>query len=675
MLSSFLSIASVTAMDSSKTEQEIAATHMKRAYAALDIVNARQEEDKCRGGSKRFDWYGCSSISSYFGHTNRDDLFIEFEKSENSDLLVIAEHELNLALVLGDPYAASVLKQIYTTEETKDKLIEALATSVQMKKERGIVTGLNQDVDLLLTAKGISSKTLDGIEHIREIDPDRAIACYGYMASDLSNIESSKAFDALIALQESPNAWFHIAKALFSRDRVEEGLKWVENIVTRGIANDNVLSLLESRSENEKLHLSLRLRAARLAHQYAQKNSNKIEIIFSPALKYYKLLRIAKSRGEDVSEFIMQVGPLLAKIADESRDPQFLFQFALTQEESVNEGDDRSAIIDMYRRAADMGSYEAVEKFATSPYLIETLGAVDAVSFLIQHQQKLAFLNLYEDEKTSNPVYLIILSLLLESKDYRQDEELGQKVASLLEAVDSSYAPANDLKIRKLTKALNSHLRFVQDASERIYYAFDYYCQSSVFIPTDAYHHGGYKFTNKEDASDFVSKLKIISEEKQKEISELAAQRDVLIGTLSALDLFNLAQENDLVNRACEIMFKSDYSRPKSYYQNFVLMLEKSAEKGFLPAVAQLIDLYTDGYLKKNYDSYTSFKKLNKEERVGQSPEKAAFYQAIQAILTNTTLGVIEQADLLKKAFEPANPIEKEMTSPDSKDLEKENIA
>ncbi len=73
-------------------------------------------------------------------------------------------------------------------------------------------------------------------------------------------------------------------------------------------------------------------------------------------------------------------------------------------------------------------------------------------------------------------------------------------------------------------------------------------------------------------------------------------------------------------------------------------MLERSAEKGFLPAMKELVESYTKISLKKLGYSPS--------ERVAFYEEKAVIYQGVQNILTNTTLGAAEQGDLLRKAFE-----------------------
>jgi len=641
MIGAFLGMTSATAMDGFVKNQEIADQHMKKGWAAFDQAVHYQKQRVTHRSIYHLSTIDCS--------------------------LKTAETEFNTALRYGSSYAAYALRYIYIPgndtqapkqirpfwylkqmfpeqmdsanifvtclsfydQLKKDMYKDVLLKSIQMKNRKSIKTLLDAETELLMTLEGGSFKNMIGLQRVEELNPDKAIACYGYLSSNCDGSESGDAFNALLRLQENPSAWVPIASAHFSRNNIEEGLVWMEKAVVKNIANNSTLGLLENRSKNEDLPIHLRAKAARLAYEHAKIHLKGTETFFFTALTYYKLLKEEESQGVDVSVPVINVGSTLGRIAEDNlrTNPDWLFQFAKLQEAEAQKSKDWVYVLDMYRRAANNQCLKAREALITSPHFLK-IGIDEAVIFLVQHHQDEALLNSYD--QTNDPLFLVVLSLMT------QGGEFVLKAGDLLSRHADSYAPALDLKILQLLKSRNLSKGDDHAKTATIYRPGN--GLTSWFLPTDGYIHSGHSFGSKEEAIRFQQKLvdadKKIEQEKQVQIKEIFSKKIEIINALPAKDQFALAQEYRWINQAV---------KTETFLEGYYLILEKSAEKGYLPAVKELIESYTNKYLQK--EGYIP------SQKVALYKGKADFYQGIQTILTDKTLDVVEQVELLQKAF------------------------
>jgi|GEM_PF-2579123 len=687
MLSAFLCVASATAMDSSKEVEN----YMRNAYRSAE----RLESYKKMGGD----------------YKNHHDWVEESKKFHNNAVA---------ALELNHPYAASLLSRtLYDTPDTMEQSITCLKQSIAFKKSKGISVGLSQDVSLLMDAEGISTKTVEGIQRLEEIDINRAISCYEYLSCNLEESQSDLAFGALMRLKEYPGSYFSIGQSYFKRGFHGEGLKWIEKYV-QGLKKAHtvplnhsekaVLGYLESIVSELNPSPALQLQAAYLAHQYAINVNIPTSEAFSIHLNYYKLLKQMEiqskiqlqvvnlvnncvvdmgmstiealptylllkqtnDQSHQIAAEIFQVGRLLAKIGEDNieKHPKLLFQFAETQKVDVLGSDDQYFVVDMYRRAAHHGCLDGIEILANSPHFYKiidnTIGIPEAVSLLVRHGQTQGLLNLYEQMK--NPVFLVVLSLMLEGKE----TEISQNVNSLLAQYQDSYAPAMDLKIHQLLNAKNLSEEDICAIQMGVYAPQPQYGRKRWTLPTNGYVTAGYEFDTKSEAVAYKESLialnKKLEDEKQQKIQEISTQKMEIIDALPAKEQFDLAQESKMVkeaigtifggqsivllkkasqntglssqqrgavnkrlNESLNSMFSKD-GKFKLFQEGYSLALEKSAENGFLPAVEELQDLYSpQGALA--------------------SPEKAVFYGQIKDILTNEELGLLERVAQFQEAF------------------------
>ena len=667
IISSFLSIASVSAMDSSPEEE--ARNFMKVAYRSAErlgsYITKAVEAHKCKGHNTPLEpnWRDL-----YLTEGEREVWRQEAEKFYQN---VVAAFDLN------DPYAASLLYR--TLPDEKEKAIAALKKSIAFKKEKGIRAGFPQDVTLLMDALEISTKTVEGIQSLEEIDINRAISCYEYLSCNLEELQSDLAFQALLCLQGNPKTYFAIGQSYIKRNKPEEGLRWIERYVrdvkepatnSLSYSRSSVLSYFESLVSSLNYSSACQLEVARLTHQYVINIDMLTGKAFPIHLNYYKLLKRMKNQSgiqsqvmllvsncafnmgmpviealpayillkqtndqsRQIAMEIFRVSVILSKSAEDNvkRNPRFLFQFAQTQEDEAEKSGDWNSVVDMYRRAADHGCLAGIELLATSPdfhTIIEnTIGIKEATNLLVRHGQKQGLLNLYE--QMNNPVFLVVLSLMLESKEAEASEDID----SLLTQYQDSYAPAMDLKVHQLlkTKNLSTEQEYAMDSS---IYIPQGNCKEWV-IPTDGYNANGHFFNSKKDALEFQKSLvalnKALEEKKQERIKDISAQKMKIIDDLAAKDQFDLAQEYKVVQEALYTKFK--YSGGNQPFQaGYIMTLEKSAEKGFLPAVEELQSLYSpQGTLP--------------------SAEKAAFYGQIKNILTNEDLGIMEKVAKFQEA-------------------------
>lgn len=611
ILSAFLCVASATAME--RSPEEKAKDHMESAYRSAAILESYK---KSEGDYK-------NSVAWT-------------EKSIDFCSNALA------ALHLNHPYAASLLyRTVYDTLDMKEQAIMALRQSIAFKKAAGISTGLLQDVSLLMDAENISTKTIEGIQRLEEIDINRAISCYEHLSCNLEEPQSNLAFEALMRLQVHPGSYFAIGQSYLKRGLSGEGLKWIEKYIgglkkphraPLNRAESAVLDYLESIVYKLNLDPALQLQAAYLAHQYVINVGMPTFEAFPTHLNYYNFLKKADSQFNQIATQILHVGRILAEIAEENikEHPKLLSQFAQMQEAEAQRSGDWRSVVDMYRRAADHGCLAGIELLATSPDLhtiIEnTIGIQEATNLLVRHGQKQGLLNLYK--QMENPVFLVVLSLMLEGKETEASEDID----SLLTQYQDSYAPAMDLKVHQLlkTKNLSTQEEYAMDSS--IYRP--QYQRTQWLLPTNGYINGGYLFDTQEEAINFRKSLvalnKALEEKKQERINEISAQKMKIIDGLAAKDQFDLAQEYKVVQEALYTKFK--YSGGNQPFQaGYIMTLEKSAEKGFLPAVEELQSLYSpQGTLP--------------------SAEKAAFYGQIKNILTNEDLSLLERVAKFQEA-------------------------
>lgn len=660
IISSFLSIASVSAMDSSPEEE--ARNFMKVAYRSAErlgsYITKAVEAHKCKGHNTPLEpnWRDL-----YLTEGEREVWGQEAEKFYQN---VVAAFDLN------DPYAASLLYR--TLPDEKEKAIAALKKSIAFKKEKGIRAGFPQDVTLLMDALEISTKTVEGIQSLEEIDINRAISCYEYLSCNLEELQSDLAFQALLCLQGNPKTYFAIGQSYIKRNNPEEGLRWIERYVqdvkepatnSLSYSSSSVLGYFESLVSSLNYSSVCQLEVARLTHQYVinidmltgkafpihlnyykllklMKNQSDIQLQVMPlvsncafnmgmpvidALPAYILLKQTNDQSHQIAMEIFRVSRTLAKIAEDyvKGNPRLICQFAQTQEADAQALDDWGIVVDMYRRAANNGCSDGIKALANSPHfhrIIEkTIGIQEATKLLVRHDLTQGLLNLYD--QMNNPVFLVVLSLM----PRRKAETVSQNVHDLLTQYQDNYAPALDLKIHQLlnTKNLNEEDEFAMKS--RIY--IPQHPRKEWVIPTDAYNRNGHYFKSKQAALVFQESLvaldKKLEEEKQQKIQELSTQKMVIIDALSAKDQFNLAQEYQLITQALKL---------ERFLDGYRLVLEKSAEKGFLPAVEELQELYSP-------------------QGVLPSPEKAAFYGQIKDILINEELGLLEKAAKFHDAF------------------------
>lgn len=652
LISSFLGVVAAVAMDSSKEGHDI---HRLRGDVALAIVEARKKEKNPRKGEQ--------PGLDYYQLVRPLPMFDKFITLSDSRLLEMAETEFSLAWKARSSLASSRLYDIYKTTNTM--LTAKQVTRLLLLREMLSLGGLGFPQDIFVTClflyyqpkhvmfedtlllsqmnnksghkgdigfakkylKQLKSNALTEIQHREKVDPDWAIKRYADLSSRLENAESKYAFGALIRLQSNIGTWLPLATGYFIRDMFEDSLDWMEKIVNQNIRewqDTNILKPLQSMSKNGDIPLRIRLRAAYLAYSYTQKNSENLPIglhkktmiiqkkeLFSTALGYYNLLKEAKSQGDDVSAQIVEVGINLGRIAENnlSDHPDFLFQFALTQEEAVAEKDDISFIVGLYLRAANAGSILAREKLAASPHFLETAGAVEIAIFATQYcQGRQLLLSLYKDKRTTTPVYLVILALLLEKENDKNIIKEKSRLA-ILNLLFEQREYIKEEPRKEATELLAKHMN-------------DYPPAMDLAI---------YRLLQGEGLDGGENHAK----EKQQEIKEISTKKIETIDALSAEDQFNLAQEYKLINRVFEFspLFSSIFDQ-KYCLDGYSFTLEKSAEKGYLPALEQLIGLYTKGY-----------------KLITQSPEKASFYQRIQEILEDTSLGYGEKMDFLEKEF------------------------
>lgn len=662
-LSTFLCIAPTIAMENSSENLKCADAHMKKGWVALDRADCYQKRTK-----KGID-----------------------------DLLQVAETEFKTALNHGSPYAAYALRYVYAPEyntwtwEAKqvrpfwflkqmfpeldlsssafrtclsfyDQIKQAtyrdiLLKSIQLKNSKGIKKLLDEETELLINIEGGSFKNMVGLQRVEEINLGKAIACYGYLASTLENFESNDAFNALMRLQENSSTWWHIASAYFSRDELEEELNWIEKIVVQRGNYDSALELLRYRFENKALSLPIRVKAARLAYEYAQTNSKHVSVLFSTTLTYYKLLKEGKPQGDDVATLIGHVSSALREISENNfrKNPNYLFQFAKTQEVEAEKPGDWGPVLDMYCRAANQGDSSAREALINSPYFLKTMGRAGAIAFLAQHRKFQHLLNSYH--QTNDPIFLVTLALI------NPKGELIQKANELLLTYhEKNYAPALDLKIHQLVKAYCSQYGHPQWLFSESYYFggwhFDSLCKAVGFLNAKMVEReqenqkkieniSGNIYRRVMEAADERKRLKM-----EQQIINISTKKMGIIKALASKEQFELAHEYQLLNQATEKfgIFSDGYS----------LALEKSAEKGFLPAVAELIKNYTNSYShsysQKSESLSDEFLSQYQQEKItlklAAYKEEIDFYKGIQKIITNEALDIVERADSLKKAFE-----------------------
>ncbi len=611
--------------------------HMRKAYTALDLLEAHENPD--------MKFRGVESLEQYFTQTGRFAYFTVYKDLEDSRLRHVAEEELLQALNLGDPYAAIQLCKVYKDEESKVKLIAVLKKSIEHKKSTGSAVGLKDDVDRLLALERISLKSLAGIARIVDIDIDRAVACFGYIADHLAHPESEVAFESLLKLQERPDSWLHIACAYFCRKKPEEGLVWVDKTFREyNNYEDRALEILENRVRDHEVPFKLRLHAARLFYAHTAAESHKS---FHMYLEYYKLLKDAEVEGDDVSGELIKVGGALAMVAENQKQttPKYLTDLASVLYRPELQGADLDPIIDLYVRAVDAGCYEARKILAGSQRLLERMGLMHATLFIVRH-------NLGEDlfqmhKRINNPALLVILSFMA---DEESDSDLAQKSSGLIEGFPDNYVPFVDLQILKLNKRINSLSQFINDAKQRINYAFGYHRSQFVFIPTDAYHQSGYKFTSKTKANEFLAAKTNILGSLEVERDLLVSKKKLAVDLLGAQQLFELSQDYLLIHRACEVI--SPNMVAKFFLTDHYGVLELSADKGYLPAVEQLISLYDNGISRKHYSSENRCKVLSFESTGEPNPEKSEFYRNMKALLEDGSLALLEKAEQFQAMLE-----------------------
>lgn len=213
-----------------------------------------------------------------------------------------------------------------------------------------------------------------------------------------------------------------------------------------------------------------------------------------------------------------------------------------------------------------------------------------------------------QEKGSTTPVYLVILALLLEKENDKNIIKEKSRLA-ILNLLFEQREYIKEEPRKEAAELLAKHMN-------------DYPPAMDLAI---------YRLLQGEDLDGGENHAK----EKQQEIKEISTKKIETIDALSAEGQFNLAQEYKLINRVFEFSpFFSSIFDQKYCLDGYSFTLEKSAEKGYLPALEQLIGLYTKGY-----------------KLITQSPEKASFYQRVQEILEDAGLGYGEKMDFLEKEF------------------------
>lgn len=597
----------------------------RKAYAALDLLNRD---------------------TASWSQGERNPSIPITDPANREKLLEFAQEHLETALKGGHPFAAAGLCHVYTTEETKVKLRDALIKSIAHKRSKGLQNGLDTDIDHLISVLNLSSKNFVHLQQIELYSPKRAVAVYRHMANDLTNPDTARALEALIRLGDLTESWFPLAEAYFIRSNYQESIKWYEKATQCPQYIHELFESLKAKLEIEGLADATKGDFIRLLHEYALRHSTG-KYAFSDHLRYYKFLKENNSHNPDV----FKVAALLTKIADDNfqENPEYLYEVARIQQLTYKPDEPKEnydAIADMYLRCAHRGMWKAIEAIIHNPHLLEATGLDNASLVLLRHKENNKglnkFLEVYSESKDGNNVFPVILSLLLpDNTDFKKT------VSSLYE----SYAPAIDLNFYHLRTTLSEeameakklwieHLKGCLKFQGESEPSLSVVCTQGLREPLNTYvdlfiqefgeedidkkfyaykQWGSYSpqtisriFLKNQVVQNHIVRLEKEQEEKKAQIAKIMAQKEQLLTQLSPENLFDLAQEYHLLHRVCEIHFDYASQIPSCFREGYFTCLEKAAEKGYKPAFEDLSDLYSNGYQEKNYHYYPlSFKYLH----------------------------------------------------------------
>ena len=642
---------------------------LNKAYAAIDVYDSRKSEKK--EGS-----YNIDSRKSYID---------EYEKIEDKNLLHIIEEQLLKALKSGNPYAAQNLAKFHISQEmnqeiestkaeginggipnnlsedTKNKLIVILEESLEIKKKNLIKNSFYADLNLLITLKGQSTKKVEDIKLVELFDKVKAINLYSEILDD--NPEATDAFQALLSLQQHEESWIPIAEAYIKGGDANKGLDFFKKVFELSDNPDNreiAFEKLKEYRKNSNFSDQHRFQVAKILHEYGSKNKTSDE--FDLSLDYYLLLN-KDQRKQNENERILARLFHLAEVTEQvnlwgfkSSDWYKERADSLCKLVSIIYGPeipylnemDLQPIIKMYMDAAEAGSKIAVD------CLVELLpknkyNHIAELSLVCVSQKNVDILNKLFNI-TNQEVLLVILSQMLDDKS---DEY--KKIRKTLEEMESLYPLALDLKILDLQEKLKNLETNIEKKSAGLQGEVNIaklYLQNSRQEASNKY--GPYHYTSdqtsfyrnkiEEKNKDLVDYMEKAGEQKKsaiKNIENIKQKKALLIENLPTEKLYDLANEYDLVCKAWgKLKLPWGYKRKfEEFYLSYPAMLEKSADKGFLPAVKDLCVLYTDKYdLKEMYG--------------GNKSKKAEIYNEVLNVLTNNELTTGQKDELFKKILE-----------------------
>ncbi len=629
---------------------------MRRAFTAMDLLDMEQK-DSGKGGSSILDLYRLESI---FHNSGRQAYYEAYKGLDRTALQAVAETQLMTALEAGSPFAAYHLFKFYCarekkssiedlrldrgvlsslSQETKERGEKILLEAIRIKQQKGIRSGVAQDIDLLVALNGITTKSISGIRQIEAIDPISALSFYGYLATNLEQAETDAAFEALKHLSELPQSWVSLGHAFIVRKMFEEGIDFFEKSLSTFNSDSGELWLLKSIIEQNDNPFDVRLRATRLRQLHATK-LNTSDGQFEAYNNYRTLLKEIKDRSAAMQEDLFHVSSAMARIANESlkETPSLLFQLAFLYSEEAVPGTDMSSIIDMFKEAADHGCRESLDKLVTFEPFLEGNRVNDATLFFVSHGSIAGLSALHQ--KTNNDVFLVMIERLKERNQNRRHES----DSSDAELLNDSYVLALDLKILKLEEQVNKLAAFIHDTEERIYYAFDYYCQKSISIFLDAYNNAFIKFDSKNFANEYVDGIKKRKSVLEDEIKAIKTRQDEILRGVSAKELYGLAQEYHLLHQAEETLHRYSFSVPTIFLNGFLSILGKAADQGYLPAVEGLVDFYSKGEGNSSDTSLSSISTASISiSNVEHLSEKAAFYERMRTLLKDESLSLLEK--------------------------------
>jgi hypothetical protein len=551
------------------------------------------------------------------------------------------------ALDLCHPYAAIGLSKVYEsmpkTEENERNLEEALLTSIRFKNKNYIRSGYLQDFDMLMwNVKKINPNNyslnsnsvnllcdksrlyggayLDGLKYMESVSPERAIAVYGYLASQLESEYSDAAFEALLRLSgEWSSCYLELSFACFQRGNDEQGLSWLEMTLKiekntayeewlekcirhdrakpdyygaqepgkRDLCWNNVVT----KRDNRGMPLSFRLRSACLVNQH--------ENIFANNFAYFLILQECKTNQLDVQSEIDRMLVCILKQAE--TDGHKLFQYAsffknqLIEETNVDasslmwnatqdnfvEGyqaateyydtlDQKSKVnidmcFDLYLRVAQLGAsrYPAITAIMTTPILL--VNNLRAFTLYLAKDSAWSLEGL--SSSTGNPVFNCIRSFVTGPKWNEQcTQQLGwQEVDTANDVLKESYeyAPQYDVVLYDHAIFSDKHLLKSKQAQQVNFSSYT--------------------------------------------VRNMHNKKDQLIKSLSKEEQFDLAMEYELI-AAC----MNECQKPLGSMQDsYVYCLWLSASKGYAPAIQELIYLYTRGDKKHFCQTYFFIKEIS----------------------------------------------------------------